>query len=66
MDTALLAFGSAIVGAMVGAYLQKRWTPDPSAEIAALRKQVAAFQERIETLEHQRAEFEHIAVTMSL
>ncbi len=54
MGTALLAFGTAIVGAIVGAYLQKRWTPDLSPEITALRQQVADFQARIETLEGER------------
>lgn len=66
MGTVLLAFGSAIVGAILGAYLQERWTPDPSAEIAALRQQVAAFQQRIETMEQERADSENFALTMSL
>jgi hypothetical protein len=66
MSGVLIAFGSAIIGAIVGAYLQKRWMPDPSAEIAGLRKQVTAFQQRIETLELERAESEHLRVSMSL
>ena len=51
----LLAFGSAIAGAVVGAYLQRRWTADPSAAVDALRKQLAVFQQRIETLEGERS-----------
>lgn len=66
MSALVIAFGAAIVGALLGAYLQKRWTPDPSVEIAALREQVAAFQQRIEAMEQERAESEHFALTASL
>jgi hypothetical protein len=62
----LLAFGSAIVGAILGAYLQRRWTPDPSAEIVAVRHQIKDFQQRIETLEQERVESEHFELGMSL
>lgn len=58
MGAILLAFGSALVGAVVGAvlgaYLQRKWTPDPSAEIVSLRRQVAEFQLRVETLGGER------------
>ncbi len=66
MGATLLAFGSAVVGAILGAYLQRRWTPDPSAEIAGLRQQLVTFQERVETLERERVETEHFALTVSL
>jgi hypothetical protein len=46
---------SALVGAILGAYLTKLWTPNPTAEITSLRQQVARFQERIDTLEAERA-----------
>jgi hypothetical protein len=61
MGAVLLGFGSAILGAILGAYLQKLWTPDPSPEIAALRRQVAQFQTRIETLESERKHGDTIA-----
>jgi hypothetical protein len=57
---------SAIIGAFIGAYLQRRWTPDYSSELGGLRQQVASFQQRIETLELERAEWEHLALTVSL
>jgi hypothetical protein len=50
----LIAFASAIVGAVLGAYLQKIWTPNPSKEIVLLRQEVADFQQRIEGLETAR------------
>lgn len=34
--TIIVAFGSAIVGALLGAYLQRIWTPDPRPEITAV------------------------------
>ncbi|SRR6266478_2561743 len=36
--TIIVAFGSAIVGALLGAYLQRLWTPDPRPEITAVGK----------------------------
>jgi hypothetical protein len=57
----LIALVSAVIGAIVGAYLQKRWTPDYSSELTALRRQVAAFQQPIETLEQERIRSEELA-----
>lgn len=46
----MVAFLSAIVGAIVGSiltwYLQKRWTRDPAAEVVELRREVAAIREQ--------------------
>jgi len=77
MAAFLLTFGSALVGAIVGAilawYLQRRWTHDPAAEVVELRKEVAAireqfaeFKQNVETKEKEDAEFEHFALDMSL
>ncbi len=73
MGTILVAFGSAIVAAILGAYLQRRWTPDPAAEVAELRKEVAGirkefaeFKQNVETKEKEHAEFEHFPLAMSL
>lgn len=77
MSAILLAFGSVIVGAIVGSiltwYLQRRWTHDPAAEVVELRKEVAAireqfaeFKQNVETTEKERAEFEHFPLDMSL
>jgi hypothetical protein len=73
----LSAVVGAIVGAIVTVYLQKRLTRDPAVEIAALRtqlqehvdslgKQVTAFQERVETLEHERTEAEQVSLSARL
>jgi hypothetical protein len=73
MAAFVLAFGAAIVGAILGAYLQKRWTPDQSVETAALREQVSAlrgqvatFQAYIEKVEKERADIEHFPLHFSL
>jgi hypothetical protein len=52
--TIVVAFAAAVVGALVGAYLQKLWTPDPRPEIAALGEQVTSFRKRVETIEQER------------
>jgi hypothetical protein len=62
----LLSFGSAIVGAALGAYLQKRWTPNLAPELKALRGQLTAFQQRIETLEQERIDAAHLPIFVSL
>ena len=41
----LVSFGSAIAGAILGAYLQRRWTPDPSAKIVALREELSTLRQ---------------------
>jgi len=50
-----IALVSAVVGAILGAYLTKLWAPNPAAEITSLRRQVAQFQERIDAFEAERA-----------
>lgn len=55
---AIIGLIGAVVGAFIGAYLQKRWTPDYSGELTKLRDQVAAFQQRVETLEQEHAELQ--------
>ncbi len=64
--TILIAFGSAIVAAVLGAYLQRLWTPDPRPQITALGTRLTAFQERIETIERERAELENFSLELSL
>ncbi len=54
MGNIIVAIGAAVLGAVLGAYLQGMWTPDVSPQIAALRGQVAEFQSRIESLEMER------------
>ncbi len=49
MGTILVAFGSVIVGAFLGAYLQKRWTPDARPELLSVGQQITAFQKHVET-----------------
>jgi hypothetical protein len=67
METILVAFGSAIVGGLLTWYLQRWWTPDRSVEeIAALRKQLAEFQTKLETLEKDRSEVEHFPLELRL
>jgi hypothetical protein len=67
METIFVAFGSAIVGGLLTWYLQRWWTPDRSVEeIAALRKQVAEFQSKLETLERERSEGEHFPLELRL
>lgn len=67
METILVAFGSAIVGGLLTWYLQRWWTPDRSVEeITALRKQVAEFQNKLETLERERPESEHFPLDFRL
>lgn len=63
----------AIVGAIIGAYLQRLWTPDPAKEVRSLREQVAslseqvaAFQRQTETIDKERAELEHFSFVFSL
>jgi hypothetical protein len=53
--------------------LQRRWTPDPAAEVIALRKEVTAiheefsqFKQNVEAQEKERAEFEHFPFQVSL
>ncbi len=69
----VVSFGSAIAGALLTWYLQRRWTPDPAAEVvalqkqvAALHKQVAAFQQQAKTMEEERAKFEQLPLDISL
>ena len=50
----LTALGIAVVGAIVGAYLTNLWTPNPVAEIAALRRELTIVQEQIATFEQDR------------
>jgi hypothetical protein len=50
----LTALGIAVVGAIAGAYLTKLWTPNPVAEIVALRRELAALQEQVATSERER------------
>jgi hypothetical protein len=57
---------SALIGAVLGAYLQRRWTPDYSERFAALQEQVAALQKQNETMEQERAEAEHLRLNISL
>ena len=67
MGTAFIAFASAIVGGILTWYLQRWWTPDRSVEeIAALRKQLAEFQAKLETLEKERSEGEHFPLELRL
>ena len=54
MGNIIVAIGAAVLGAVLGAYLQRMWTPDVSPQIEALRGQVAEFQSRIESLEKER------------
>jgi hypothetical protein len=63
LGTAIL---SAVLGAIVGAYLQKRWTPDLVPELASLQVHLAKFQERIETLESERVDASHLPIFISL
>src|SRR6267143_3591544 len=44
----IIAFGSAVVGAFLGAYLQRRWTPDPRPDITTLGEQLTAFHRHVE------------------
>ena len=60
--TIIVAFGAALFGA----YLQRIWTPDPRPQIEALRAQLTKFQERVETIEQERAELENFSLEMSL
>jgi hypothetical protein len=55
MMAALIAFGSAILGAILGAYLSKRWTPNPASQIASLRQELTALQGQIERFEKDRS-----------
>ena len=45
----LTALGIAVVGAIVGAYLTKLWTPNPVAQIAALRRELTIVREQVAT-----------------
>ena len=73
MSTILGAIIGAILGSTLTWYLQRRWTPDPAAEVVELRKEVAAireqfteFRQNADTKEREQAEFEHFALDMSL
>ena len=73
MATLFVAILAAIVGSLVTWYLQRRWTPDPAAEVLELRKEVAGirkdfaeFKENAETREKSRAEFEQLPVSFRL
>jgi hypothetical protein len=72
MATLLIAILAAIVGAVVTWFLQRRFTPDPTAKIVELRKEVAGirdefgeFKQNVERREQDRAEFEHFPVNFS-
>lgn len=72
MSTLVVAIIGAIVGSILTWYLQRRWTPDPAAEVVKLRKEVAGiraefaeFKQNVETREHEKAEFEHFPVSFS-
>ena len=60
MGTAIIALVAALIGAVIGAYLKKRWTSDYSVELSALRQQIEAQQKQHETLEQERLEAEHL------
>ena len=76
----LITIFGAIVGAVIGAiltwYLQRHWTPeppDPTAEVAELRKDVAGireqfadFKQKAEAKEKERLEFEDFPLSMLL
>lgn len=64
--TILVAFVSAIMAAILGAYLQRRWTPDLRPQIIELGTKLTAFQQRVETLERERAELENFSLELSL
>lgn len=73
MSTILGAIVGAIVGSILTWYLQRVWTRDPAAEVAELRKEVAAigeqfaeFKQNIETEEKERSELDHFPLAMSL
>jgi hypothetical protein len=57
---------SALIGAVVGAYLQRRWTPDYSKKLDDLQEQVAALEVQKERMEQERAEAEQLRLNMSL
>lgn len=70
LGTAIL---SAIVGSFVTWYLQRRWTPDPAAEVIELRKEVVRLREQlgefkqdVEQREKEQEEFEHLPFSFTL
>jgi hypothetical protein len=54
MSSLIVALGAAVVGAVLGAYLQKLWTPNPAAQIASLRQDLVGVQEQIQAFEKGR------------
>jgi hypothetical protein len=64
--TIIIAFGSALLAAVLGAYLQRLWTPDPRPQIATLATQLTTFQQRVETIEQERTELENFTLEISL
>lgn len=66
IGTILMSLGYVVVGAILGAYLTKRWTPNPTPELTALRGELADFKERIDTLERERVDVGHLPIFISL
>src|SRR5437879_5403263 len=80
--TIIIAFGSALLAAVLGAYLQRLWTPDPRPQITALGEQLrtldprpqitglatqlTTFQQQVETIEQERTELESFTLEVSL